>query len=285
MSEVIYLDYNVVASTAGVPRQADAQQEREAIIALKLRGARFALSAWSAYELARSADQNHVRECCDFVEWLSPLWVSNASFLIQRELAQYLATRQTPNGDSRSLSALALNETIAQMWSTFGVAASRDESFRNVVRELKRSPTYIDHVATAASATVDAIKTARLAREDGRADRLRSTIDRTVFADRLGCAPGDERISFLMDNLASLYRKSPVLAIEDQLSEHRAKERFAPKDSDAADLQHAMAALGYCDCFVTRDKQLGEHCRILVKQLNLPCKIHPRVANVLTALK
>ena len=58
-----------------------------------------------------------------------------------------------------------------------------------------------------------------------------------------------------MANRAKLYQECPTLAIEDALRRVRANDSFKPNASHAADLQHAMAALGYCDHFVTRDGQ------------------------------
>jgi hypothetical protein len=93
------------------------------------------------------------------------------------------------------------------------------------------------------------------------------------------CRSQDERIDFLMANQTQLYRECPVLAIEDALAEVRARDSFVPKISHAADFQHAMAALAYCDHFVTRDGQLREHCRIVIRDLTLPCRVHASVGD------
>jgi hypothetical protein len=42
-----------------------------------------------------------------------------------------------------------------------------------------------------------------------------------------------------------------------------------------------MAALAYCDHFVTRDGQLREHCQITIRDLRLPARIHARAVDLL----
>lgn len=278
--KVIYLDYNVIASIVGVPAQPDALAEHAAVRALQRGSARFALSAWTAFELARSADAEHVRRCCEFVESLNALWVSDFRYVIQQELARFLAQCPNHRSSDELPEVRALNASITQMWSTYGVHVPAGHGFRECVDALRSDATNIQTILNAAALTPPAIVVARQAHADGRAATLRQTIDREVFARRLGYQQADARIDFLMDHQARLYRESPLVAIEDALGTLRARDSFAPKLSHAADLQHAMAALAYCDGLVTRDGQLREHCRIVSRDLTLSRQIYARVGEV-----
>ena len=251
------------------------------MLSLKAKGDRFALSAWTALELARSQDALHIRQCGDFIEELDPLWVGDARYIIDRETARFLASHANHRTTSYLPAVRALHETMGKMWFTYGVHIAGAETFRNCIQELRSDPRNLQSIVDAAEHTRLAIVTARGAQADGRATRLQPVVDRYTFAKRLSCGLRDERIDFLMTNQAQLYRESPMLAIEDALSGVRAHDSFVPKISHAADFQHGMAALAYCDHFVTRDGQLAGHCRIVIRDLALPCRVHARVRNVM----
>jgi hypothetical protein len=274
----VYLDYNVIASSVGIPEQPDGMAEVAAMLGLQQLGMRFALSAWTAYELAKSQDEQHVRQCCTFIEGLKPVWISDWRYLADRELAAFVARHGSRGADGRALTIHALNETIGQMWSTFGVHIALREGFTDCVMELRAQPRNLNMLANAAAFTPPAITASRAQRTEGKADDLRD--DRQHFAQRLGCRERDERVEFLMANRAKLYQECPTLAIEDALRRVRANDSFRPNASHAADLQHAMAALGYCDHFVTRDGQLRGHARIVVRDLGLPCAVYARVGEL-----
>jgi hypothetical protein len=94
MNFVAYLDYNVIAGIAGIPQRSTSALEAATISRVRLNGARFALSAWSAYELAKTRDPLHVAQCAAFVESLQPLWTSDTGYLIREELLSFLAHNQ-----------------------------------------------------------------------------------------------------------------------------------------------------------------------------------------------
>src|ERR1700722_3544072 len=271
---ILYLDYNVVASSAGIPLQPDGAAECSAMLSLKAQGDRFALSAWTAFELARSQDALHIRQCCDFIEKLDPLWVGDARYIIDRETARFLVRRANHDTTSYLPAVRALHETIGQMWFTYGVHIAGAETFRTSVGELRSDPRYLQSIVGAAEDTPRAIVAARRAQAEGRETRLQPVVDRYTFAKRLSCGLRDERIDFLMTNQAQLYKESPtMLAIEDALSGVRAHDSFVPKISHAADFQHGLAALAYCDHFVTRDGQLAGPCRLVIRALVLPWQV------------
>ncbi|MEW6657689.1 MAG: hypothetical protein AB1424_03415 [Thermodesulfobacteriota bacterium] len=64
-----------------------------------------------------------------------------------------------------------------------------------------------------------------------------------------------ELLEFCYANQKDFYSTCPAMAVEDKLCEIRARDpNRVPKESDAIDLQHAVAALSYCDFFITGDR-------------------------------
>ena len=78
----------------------------------------------------------------------------------------------------------------------------------------------------------------------------------------------------------ALENGSTVKKCMQALTQIRATEDFVPKESDAADLQHATVAVAYCDYFVSDDKMLVEHCRRTAKQVGVDCMVGRNLADV-----
>jgi hypothetical protein len=272
MSETAYLDYNVVASVAGIPTSPDATDERAAARVLKNGGIRFVASAWMGYELARSVDDSHVQRCCDFVEELDPLWMSNPHDVERMELDRYLGfSARNPE---------ALQQNIARMMATYGSAVLIGETFSGFVRELRSHPRHVEVIRQAAQETPDAISGAREPWAQERMKEFRSVIDREHLAMILGRTPSDPVIDKLMANLADVYKHCSAIAAEEHLSRVRLDDSFKPLESHAADFQHAVPALAYCDYFVSRDGQLRQHCSTVVRRAGLRCRLVAHVRDI-----
>ena len=91
---MIYIDYNIISAAGCIPGNAESTALRDRLFELTHAGHQFALSAWHAFELAKSRHDDHVASCCDLVEKLGPLWVSNNRFVLSHELKQFLAARR-----------------------------------------------------------------------------------------------------------------------------------------------------------------------------------------------
>ncbi len=82
---MIYVDYNIISAAARVPADdVSAALRGELLRLVQSRGHYVVLSAWHAFELAKSNRNDHVASCCDLVEALRPLWVSNNRFVLMR---------------------------------------------------------------------------------------------------------------------------------------------------------------------------------------------------------
>jgi hypothetical protein len=266
---IVYLDYNIIAKAVGLPHSPHAALWRAAIEALQVEGYRFALSAWHAYELAKSDNQAHVDVCCGFVEAIRPLWLSNSVFIKRDEITQFL---NNANGYD-VYPVRALNPSIAQMWMTYGGIMKIGETYRNTVHEIRNTPGALDRIDNAAAETRGAIQAGRDALADGRYKATQHIVDRDYFSSLIK-PPNPKALGYVLDHHKEVLSKCPTIFLEDNLTRIRVREHFQPTDSDAADLQHAMVALAYCDHFVTDDKMLAEHSRIAVKKCGLPCRVH-----------
>ncbi|HWG76925.1 MAG TPA: hypothetical protein VN660_09045 [Steroidobacteraceae bacterium] len=267
-----YLDYNVISSIAGIPSKSDAIDERAAARALTKAGVRFVLSAWCGYELARSSNDTHVQQCCDFVDSLDPLWMGNSHAIERQELELYLAINsRLPE---------ALHESVGRMMASFGVPNDSTETFRGLVYKLREDPRNIERIRNAARETPAAIRGAREPWKREKYKALQSVIDREHLAMILDLDSNNSAIDQLMGDLPNVYKECPAVAAEELLSRIRLNDSFAPLESHAADFQHAVAPLGYCNFFISRDSQLRQHCQTVVRKTGLTCKMFPRIRDV-----
>lgn len=275
----IYLDHNVIADIAGIPGASDAPQLRKHVTSLQAQGHRFALSAWNMYELARSNNQQHVDQCCSFVEALNPLWVSDSTQVRRQEVDCFLQQVFEP---LRTRNVTPFNDTVAAMWTTFGEGGRPDETFTTSVALLREHPDFVAHIDRAAQETPGAILIGREAHLDGRAKLFEGIIDRDYLKGLLPVGAGNTQLDYLMANRDKLLSIPSALAVEEAISKLRVGDSFKPKSTDAADLQHAMVPLAYCDHFVTNDGRLAEHSATVVRQLSLQCKVHRKVGEILS---
>jgi len=270
--KTIYLDHNVISSVAGIPAAKDAEHQRNHAAELRKCGYRFALSAWNMYELARSNDIKHIEQCCDFVDELDPAWVNNNFSVKAQEIDRYLAIEFDRIGPVRSRSIIPFSMTVSDMWSTYSSNSRADDTFRASVMAFHRAQKNMGIVERAANATPDAILAARRAQRLGTLNVFDTVVDRQYFAAMLPKGTPAAQIDFLLTTKKKVLAASPAIAVEDALTERRLQDSFTPKQNDAADLQHSMVSLAYCDYFVTGDKRLYEHCRTTVKQAGVACQ-------------
>ncbi len=279
--KTIYLDHNVVSSIAGITATQDAEKLRAHTVELKNSNYQFVLSAWNMYELARSNNMTYVEQCCSFVQELNPIWVNNNHAVKCQEVARYLQPMFDCIGPVRSRIVEPFHSTVAEMWSTYGGAMQLpNETFRDSVLLLRSNPKHIERVAQAANLTPDAILTGRKAQQNGALKFLEFIIDREYFVGLVPRGTPREQVDFLMKTRKKVQEVSPAIAVEEALTLCRLRDSFKPTPNDAADLQHAMVPLAYCDYFITDDKHLHEQCRIVIKRINLRCKAYRSLLEV-----
>jgi hypothetical protein len=274
---VTYVDYNIIVIAARLPVNTRAEEARAQFVVLMNAGHRFALSAWHAFELAKSDRQDHIDACCQFVEALGPLWLSNSRYVKREELHRFLYG--APDGRPVSV----FNDCVWQMWATYdeGGAILIGDSFNNTVRQLRQTPGAVAQVQAEAAQTPGATRIARAARDLG-VNVEKQLVDSEYFAmyldpvDRLLGAP-----QRLVKIKPEVMRKCPAVAVDERVNVVRVSETYDPLPSDAADLQHATVALAYCDHFVTDEKRLSRHCVATVRRCGLRCTVHRALSELL----
>jgi len=272
----IYLDYNLIAIMGGRTRP-NAEWLENHILQVVADGNQVALSVWHALELSRSSHEGHVRACIDVVDRLDPVWLSNPSYVKAEELKGFL-TKELEFTNLEPHANPAVNTVISQMWSTYGEAFV-GETFGHTVNALRSNPAATETITDAIGQTPKAILTGRKAVKDGRSKNFKTLIDREYFG---GLVPSVaiKEIDYLVTHIDRVLELCPAIAIEHYLTQIRVTEDFVPKESDAADLQHATVAVAYCDYFVSDDKMLVEHCRRTAKQVGVDCMIGRNLADV-----
>ncbi|MES2190175.1 MAG: hypothetical protein V4454_08635 [Pseudomonadota bacterium] len=273
----IYLDYNVISTIGGIPQAADASEQRNRVLELKNLGFQFSLSAWHMYELARSNNSQHIEQCCDFVEQLEPLWISNNTAVKRQEVDRYLQPVFHAVGPVRSRTIEPLHESVADMWASYGGEGSRDETFRASVHALRQKPEYLETVRQAAALTPSAIAAGRDAYRAGLLKSLDSMVDRAYFLNLVPEKTPHEQIEYLVQTTKNILAECPAIAVEEALTQLRLRDSFKPEAGDAADLQHAITPLAYCEYFVTGDKALHGHCLTAVTRAKVSCKVRKSV--------
>ena len=278
----IYLDHNVISDIAGIPGSVNGPQGRQQIESLLHLGFKFVLSAWNMYELARSNNQQHVDQCCAFVEGLNPAWMSDTTKVKRQEVDRFLQPVFDNLGPVRNREFSPFNSSVYDMWTTFGEAGRRDETFTSSVELLRARPEFLELIERSAKKTPEAILIGRTAYQLGYAHLLDRTISEDYF--KLLLPPGADRkqLCYLIENQDQLLATSPALAVENAIEKLRIRDSFNPKSSHAADLQHVIATLGYCDYFVTADRQLAQHSSTVTQKLNLQCRVCRNVSDIVS---
>jgi hypothetical protein len=274
---IIYLDHNVLVGIAGQPRWGDADAELHRFLELLDQGAQISLSAWHAYELAEAADRNNVDQYCAFVDRFPFVWANNPTAIKKEELEQYLARSRGDLGRP----ARPFSGSVTQMWASYGTRGLViGETFTGTVHALRDNQNAMNNVRRAVNETPRAIETARRALDAGLWERTQPVIDAAYFATILGCAATDARVTALTTDIVNVCRVCPAVAVENELSRQRVIDRFRPTRSHAADLQHAIVGLAYASGFVSDDRQLSEHCRVVSERLRLAAHLSRRVTGL-----
>ena len=267
--KTVYLDHNLLAIAVS-HSQENAERVRARLFALTNGGYKIAMSAWHAFELAKSKDQEYISDYVELVEQLDPTWISNNIYVKTQELLALLKKEGisvvSPHPNP------TFNVSVSQMWSTYGSDAIVGESFANTVYALQSDPQAMEHIHKAVRETPEAILTGREAVADGRYSTLQPVIDFEHFRNLVGRA-GPIALDFLVENPKRVLSECPAVAIENELTKTRVKESFVPEVGDAADLQHAIASVAYCNYFISDDKMLVEHCQRAVLKTGLQCVV------------
>ncbi len=267
--KTVYVDYNVVSSLFASNKENERKAVAERLDLLRKHGHRFAFSAWHSFEIARSTSSSHIVSCCEFIESLDPVWMSNSSFVKKTELINYQKYLKLIHGEISPVP--VFNETLARMWATYGGPVLIGETLLGMVQMLKDHPEDLELVNKVASQTVDAIKISREALKDGRYKKSESVLDE-AYIDMLLEGQYKANVKVLLGDKKALFTACPSIGIEDVLTGIRVSEQFKPEEGDAADMQHGIVGFGYCDYFVSYDKMLIDHLSKVRNQLNLSCK-------------
>ena len=265
----VYVDYNVVSSLFAPGKEDKRDEIMSRIDLLRENGHRFAFSAWHSFEIARSTNNSHIVSCCEFIESLDPVWMSNTLFVKKAELLNYQKHLKLAHGEIAPVQ--ASNETLARMWATYGGPVLIGETLLGMVQMLKDHLEDLELVNKVASQTVDAIKISREALKDGRYKKSESVLDE-AYIDMLLEGQYKANVKVLLGDKKTLFTACPSIGIEDVLTGIRVSEQFKPEEGDAADMQHGIVGFGYCDYFVSYDKMLIDHLSKVKNQLNLSCK-------------
>ncbi len=251
LTQTFYLDHQIFAREDNWPIIRSALDNQASI--------RLVCSQWNLIEIAFASDETQRTRRAAFIDSLNPLWIMNGRDIQRAEVHRFVWRRY--------FRASILPEVCAIVADLALVMATAHMEFPGSVSAAK----YVAGIdpATVRAAAQPTPEALRMLQAAG-TKKLRSIEDETNRSwiapliplfdhdGRLLSQQSQKEISdFCIKNWSELLASCPALDTENRLFEARTRDPLRkPRITDAADLQHAFAALAYCDHFVTEDRFL-----------------------------
>lgn len=232
-------------------------------------GHKIVLSAWHAYELSKTSNDEQIELCLELIKNIQPVWLSNQTYVKREEIKKFLNEKwEVTNFEIHSNP--AFNTLVSQMWSTYGTPFV-GETIDEYVHFLKNNQLSRQDLDNTVQDFPNALSVGRSAAEIGIDKLWEIVVDREYFIGLVPLEVRDKATTFLVNNKQEVLASCPTVAIDACLTKTRVRESFIPKGSDAVDFQHALVSLAYCSHFVSDDKMLVEHSTRCIKQTKLSC--------------
>lgn len=255
--KTFYIDHNILVNEDNWPKLAK----------LVTAGYCPALSDWNLVEIASGADKKQALQRMEFIETLNPTWFIPIEIIQKCEVKNFLL-KNFYNTEYKACSPLVdcYSKVLAY---DIGKAAPPDFKAINLVKSWQSSPEIFAPIALAKKSIPESLKI--IQGIDKKTQKLK---EEEIFRSWIGTklpqrdlngkelSPDEKKnlLDFLYKNKDLLLKESPSIAIEDVLYDIRNKDAARPPQTqDAADMQHSILALSYCDYFVTRDGFV-RHC-------------------------
>jgi hypothetical protein len=221
---------------------------------------RLVCSQWNLVEIDFGEDEGQRARRANFIDCLNPLWIMNLRDIQQAEVHRFVRSsyfRASVQSEVCAIvSDLGLTMASACMVVPGSLSAAKYVASHDPVSVVRNAvlptPDVLRALQKAGTKKLQSIKT----------DSRRSWIAPLLpLCDDDGCLLSQqsqrEILDFCIENWSALVASCPALDVESRLFEIRIRDpKRKPRVSDAADLQHAAAALAYCDHFVTADRFL-----------------------------
>lgn len=246
----LYLDHHVLVDESQWPLLRD----------ITGRGVtKLALSSWNLVEIAQANDANQRHRRIEYVSSLSPVFVHDKITLQRFELRNFAWLYYFQAGFF-PFSAFAVTFPD-YLLENFNIPVRPDYALADYFRNAR--PEHLVPIRAQQDEAVlalQALQTAsrqRLAQIEKETFALYLTSRLPVTAPdgtHLSDAAAADMAEFCFERRDTLYRLSPALFVEEELSAKRRQNAVRrPSRSDVADLMHSVVGLAYCDAFVTRD--------------------------------
>jgi hypothetical protein len=249
LTRTFYLDHQIFAREDNWPIIRCALDNQASV--------RLVCSQWNLIEVAFASDEKQRTRRANFIDSLKPLWIMNGRDIQRAEIHRFV--RRCCFGASIQPEVCAI---VADLALTLAPACM---PFPGSVSAAEFVAGDWASVRDAVSPTPDEVL--RTLQAAGR-KKLRSIeARRSWIAPLIPLSDDDGRLlsqqskreilDFCIKNWSELVASCPALAAESRLFETRIRDPLRkPEVNDAADLQHAFAALAYCNHFVTEDRFL-----------------------------
>lgn len=263
----IYFDHNVLIALNKDRLAGRYDGWNDLLSKLRARSARSVLSAWHMVENSK-ATHSHERQAYNaMVCELQPCFLSNNSFVKQQELMRFLFKANMWREDSKVRE--PFHDSVASMWTTYRGPVFIDERFGDYVEYLVANPQTVSAIMSELAKAPKLVRNARQARkkepklaENDAAIDWAWILSHLPERDRQGnfvTLPYREAAAqFAANNIADVFKACPAVYADELRFRNALNTDRKIKPSDAADTQHVIVALGYCDNIVTMDGPLRE---------------------------
>ncbi|MGO9395443.1 MAG: hypothetical protein ACLP7A_12620 [Desulfobaccales bacterium] len=247
--QTLYVDNHVLAHEDNLPMLAN--------LCAPNTGLRLVVSQWLLVEIANFGDKIGAIKRCEFLDSLKPLWMIERMHIQRHEVRRFLWINYFKS-DAEPFSAFSEYLSVILSYDQ-GSSVPLGYTARKWLED-----TCVTDVNEEKKRVVFALKTLQ-----GADPKKKKSIEVDIFQEwvlhkipeydpegrPMAKAARQELLGFCYANQKDFYSMCPAMALEDRLCEVRARDpNRVPKESDAIDLQHAVAALSYCDFFITGDR-------------------------------
>jgi hypothetical protein len=237
---------------------------------------RFAASIWNLYEISLATDRAQVVRLAEFIDQHRPLWISNLIDIQKLEIRRFLWLRYF-EVSADSIGAFSDHLSVVSA----GLVGSRTRLGYTAVGWVKDNWGKIDLKAArqeTVSAMVTLQNTTQRRRKEAESETFREWLRARLPVrdpEEIPLRPARRQaiLDFCWAERQKLYQDCPAIQVEDALFKIRTlNPKRVPRESDAADLQHSVVALAYCDFFVTGDGFV-RRCAEIVRERLLPLHV------------
>lgn len=255
----------------------DDQTAQEITVFLEKNDFRLILSGWHAVDLAAFAkNKSNSLDIAKRLDEIEPLYIFDTLMLKRWELQNFIdETYYNRNIEKISVFASCLCQ-LDNEWNKGD--AEIGLTFARLVMQQFNQPILKTAIINGTNALNEITKNKNKITEEIEQKTFEIYIGNFVQELRLTAEEKRAILHYCIKKKRSLLKSCPIFFVEDKLQEFRTSDmRRNAKQQDTGDLQHQMAALTYCDYFITNDGYVFRGADYVKKHFNTIATVTYRI--------